>query len=120
MRIQNKLFRQWRICATGLAFITFMVGSVFFVFAIIPTIRLLPISAEDKRSKILYLLHWSFKLFIKYTIRLKIIDVFEVEGLEDIKCTNSYIFIANHPTLIDVVAIMSCVPFCNCIIRNLF
>jgi 1-acyl-sn-glycerol-3-phosphate acyltransferase len=118
MRIQNKLFRQWRICATGIAFITFMVGSVFVAIVAIPIIRLLPGSEENKRQKILQLIHCLFKLFIKYSIFLKIIDTFEVEGLEDIKHGNNYIFIANHPTLIDVVAIMSCIPFCNCIVKQ--
>jgi 1-acyl-sn-glycerol-3-phosphate acyltransferase len=113
-----KLFRQWRICATGLAFMTFMIGSVFFTFVAVPMIRFLPGSVEDKRQKILQLIHCAFKLFMKYSLFLKIIDTFEVNGLEDIKYYNNYIFIANHPTLIDVVAIMSCIPFCNCIVKK--
>jgi 1-acyl-sn-glycerol-3-phosphate acyltransferase len=118
MRIQNKLFRQWRICATGIAFLTFMVGSIFVTIVAIPIIRLLPGSVENKRRKILQLIHCLFKLFIKYSIFLKVIETFEVDGLEDIKCYDSHIFIANHPTLIDVVALMSCIPFCNCIIKK--
>lgn len=118
MGIQDKLFRQWRICTTGLAFITFMAGSVFFTFAAVPMIKLLPGSVESKRQKILQLIHWSFKLFIKYSVFLGIIETFEVNGLEDIKYYNNYILIANHPTLIDVVAIMSCIPFCNCIVKK--
>jgi 1-acyl-sn-glycerol-3-phosphate acyltransferase len=118
MSIQHKLFRQWRICATGMAFMTFMVGSVFVAIAAIPMIRILPGSEENKRQKILRLIHYLFKLFIKYSIFLKIIEAFEVEGLEDIKCYDSHLFVANHPTLIDVVALMSCVPLCNCIIKK--
>jgi 1-acyl-sn-glycerol-3-phosphate acyltransferase len=118
MGIQDKLFRRWRVCTTGLAFITFMAGSVFFTFAAVPMIQLLPGSVENKRQKILQLIHWSFKLFIKYSIFLRVIDRFEVEGLEDIKYYKNYIFIANHPTLIDAVAIMSCIPFCNCIVKK--
>src|SRR5918996_872562 len=118
MGIQRKLVRRWRVCTTGLAFITFMAGSVFFTFAAVPMIQLLPGSVENKRQKILQLIHWSFKLFIKYSLFLRIIDRFEVNGLEDIKYYNNYIFIANHPTLIDVVAIMSCIPFCNCIVKK--
>ena len=51
MVIQDKLFRQWRICTTGLAFITFMAGSVFFTFVAIPMVQLLPDSIENKRDK---------------------------------------------------------------------
>jgi 1-acyl-sn-glycerol-3-phosphate acyltransferase len=118
MGIGSKLFRQWRICATGLSFLTFMVGSVLLTLIIFPVIRLLPIAPEHKRRKILQLIHGSFKLFINYMLCLKIIDTFETEGLEEIKTYDSYIFVANHPTLIDAIALMSCIPFCNCIVKK--
>ena len=118
MLLQSKIFRQWRLCATGLAFLTFMVGSVFLTLAAFPVVRLLPISSEKKLREILRLIHLSFKVFMNYMLFLKIIDVFEVKGLKDIKLSNKHIFIANHPTLIDVIAIMSCIPFCNCIVRK--
>jgi 1-acyl-sn-glycerol-3-phosphate acyltransferase len=118
MRIQNKLFKKWRICATGIAFMTFMAGSAFVVIIAIPMIRLLPDSIESKRQKILQLIHYLFRMFIKYSLFLRVIDTFEVEGLENIKGNKNYIFVANHPSLIDVVAIMSCIPNCNCIVKQ--
>ena len=118
MGIGSKLFRRWRICATGLSFLTFMVGSLLLTLIAFPVIRLLPIAPEHKRRKILQLIHRSFKIFMSYMLCLKIIETFEIEGLGDIKPCGSYVFIANHPTLIDVIAIMSCVPFCNCIVKK--
>jgi len=97
---------------------TFMAGSAFVAIIAIPIIRLLPDSIESKRQKILRLIHWLFKIFIKYSIFLRVIDTFEVEGLENIKNNKNYIFVANHPSLIDVVAIMSCIPNCNCIVKQ--
>jgi 1-acyl-sn-glycerol-3-phosphate acyltransferase len=118
MWIQNKLIRKWRICATGIAFLTFIAGSAFVALIAIPVIRLLPDSIESKRQKILQLIHYLFKIFIKYSRFLRVIDTFEVEGLEDIKDNRNYIFVANHPSLIDVVAIMSCIRNCNCIVKQ--
>lgn len=118
MGIGHKLFRQWRIYATGLAFLTFMMGSVVLTLTAFPVIRLLPIALECKRRKILLLIHKSFKIFMSYMLFLKIIETFETEGLEDINPYRSYIFIANHPTLIDVIALMSCIPICNCIVKK--
>ena len=118
MGIRGKLFCQWRVCRTGLVFITFMAGSVLFAFAAVPILQILPGSVENKRRKILQLIHWSFKLFIKYAKFLRVIETFEVDGLDNIKYHDNYIFIANHPTLIDVVAIMSCIPFSNCIVKK--
>jgi len=118
MGLGRKLFRQWRICATGLAFLTFMMGSVLLTLTAFPAIQLLPLAPENKRRKILQLIHKSFKIFMSYMVFLKIIETFETEGLEDIKPYGNCIFIANHPTLIDVIAIMSCIPFCNCIVKK--
>jgi 1-acyl-sn-glycerol-3-phosphate acyltransferase len=46
------------------------------------------------------------------------IEAFQVKGLEHLEPDTSYLFIANHPTLIDIVAIMSCVPGCTCIVKQ--
>jgi 1-acyl-sn-glycerol-3-phosphate acyltransferase len=84
----------------------------------IPIIRLLPGSTENKRRKVLRLIHQLFRIFIRYSIFLRLIDKFDVDGLEYINDHDNYIFVANHPSLIDVVAIMSCVPYCNCIVKQ--
>jgi 1-acyl-sn-glycerol-3-phosphate acyltransferase len=118
MKIQHKLLNKWRLCATGIAFMTFMVGSAFVAMIAIPAIRLLSDSFESKRQKLLQLIHYLFKLFIKYSLFLRVIDTFTVEGLENIEDNKYYIFVANHPSLIDVVAIMSCIPNCNCIVKQ--
>jgi 1-acyl-sn-glycerol-3-phosphate acyltransferase len=118
MGIRSKLSRQWRICAMGLAFVTFIIGSVIFTFTIVPLIKFLPESSGTRRHKMLKLVHLSFKLLIKYAILLKIIATFEVERLKNVEHYNRCIFVANHPTLIDAIAIMSCIPFCSCIVKG--
>jgi 1-acyl-sn-glycerol-3-phosphate acyltransferase len=118
MLLRKKLSHQWRTYATGFAFLTFMAGSVFITFTAFPIIRFLPISSDKKSRIILQSIHWSFKLFMKYMLLMNLIDTFEIEGLEDIKLYGSYIFIANHPTLIDIIAIMSCVPLSICIVKK--
>jgi 1-acyl-sn-glycerol-3-phosphate acyltransferase len=51
-------------------------------------------------------------------IVLKPIAAFHIEGLERTRSLGGCICIANHPTLIDVVAVMSCVPPCHCIVKK--
>jgi len=55
---------------------------------------------------------------MKYILSLNLIDTFEIEGLEGIKLHDNYFFIANHPTLIDIIAITSCLPFSICIVKE--
>jgi 1-acyl-sn-glycerol-3-phosphate acyltransferase len=118
MHIKNMIFRQWRICATGLSFATFMLGGLFLTLTVFPIIRLLPLSNDRKQRRILLLIHRSFKFFMKYMKWLKPIEAFDVECSYNIKEYEPCILVANHPTLIDIIAIMSCIPFCNCIIKK--
>jgi 1-acyl-sn-glycerol-3-phosphate acyltransferase len=118
MMLQHTLLKKWRLCATGMAFITFMAGSAVVAIIAIPMIQLLGDSIDSKRQKILRLIHYLFRIFIRYALFLGVIKTFEVEGLENIQDNKNYIFVANHPSLIDVVAIMSCIPNCNCIVKQ--
>lgn len=112
------LARQWRIFATGTCFVTFMLGSLFLTLVAFPLIRSFPISSCKKQKNILCIIHLSFNIFMKYMQWLSPIESFEIEGLDHIKKYTPCIFIANHPTLIDIAAIMSCIPYCNCIIKK--
>jgi 1-acyl-sn-glycerol-3-phosphate acyltransferase len=95
-----------------------MIGGLLITLTVFPLIKLLPISHERKQHTILLLIHLSFKFFMKYMQWLSPIESFEIEGLDHIHKHQPCIFIANHPTLIDIVAIMSCIPFCSCLIKQ--
>ena len=112
------LCRQWRICATGLCFITFMLGALLVTSLIFPMLNLFPVPKTRKQRHIRFVIYWSFKFFMHYMRWLRPIESFETHGIEHIQNGGPYLFIANHPTLIDIVAIMSCVPFCTCIIKK--
>jgi 1-acyl-sn-glycerol-3-phosphate acyltransferase len=55
---------------------------------------------------------------MQYMKVLKPIAAFNIEGLERNGSLGGCIFIANHPTLIDVVAVISCLPPCHCIVKK--
>ena len=112
------LGREWRRAATGLCFGTFMSGGLFLSLTVLPIIRILPISASSKQRKGLALVHGAFGLFIKLMRGCGVIGKFEVEGLANLEGEGPFLFIANHPTLIDVVAILGSVPRCNCIVKK--
>jgi 1-acyl-sn-glycerol-3-phosphate acyltransferase len=112
------LGRQWRICATGLCFITFMLGALLVTSLVFPVLNLFPLPKTSKQRHIRHLIYWSFRFFMGYMRYLGPIKSFETHGIEHMQNGGPYIFIANHPTLIDIVAIMSCVPFCTCIIKK--
>jgi 1-acyl-sn-glycerol-3-phosphate acyltransferase len=116
--MKRALCRSWRLCATGLCFVTFMMGSLVLTGLVFPLLACLPISKQRQQRWILLVTHWVLKLFMHYMQWLSPIAAFDVIGRHHIDPGTSYLFIANHPTLIDIVAIISCLPFCACIVKK--
>lgn len=85
---------------------------------VLPLILCFSSTPEQKERQILKLIHYAFKLFMRYMQVLNPIASFHVHGLEQASSLKGALFIANHPTLIDVVAILSCLPTCQCIVKT--
>jgi 1-acyl-sn-glycerol-3-phosphate acyltransferase len=112
------LARKWRIVTTGLCFLTFICGGLVLSLTALPLILLSSLTPVQREQRVLKLIHYAFRFFIRYMQVLNPIASFRVHGLEQISATNGALFIANHPTLIDVVAIISCLPACQCIVKK--
>ena len=112
------IFREWRRLATGLCFATFMIGAFLFRLTAFPFYRILPIAKTRRQDLALALVHRWFNRFMRYMRAMKVIRHFEIRGLEQLDTEKPLLFVANHPTLIDVVAIMGSIPRCNCIVKR--
>lgn len=108
----------WRMLATGLCFLCFMTGGVLLTLFVFPVLKILPISRSRKMSVGLGIMRRCFALFMNIMQWLGPIRSFQVKGLEEIRGQGPFLFIANHPALIDVVAILSVLPQCNCIVKG--
>jgi 1-acyl-sn-glycerol-3-phosphate acyltransferase len=109
---------EWHRLATGLCFLTFIGGGFILTIAILPIFLLFSSQSEKVELRVLRLIRLCFKLFMQYMKILRPIKTFNIEGLEHARGLGSCIFIANHPTLIDVVAVLSCLPPCHCIVKK--
>jgi 1-acyl-sn-glycerol-3-phosphate acyltransferase len=108
----------WRRLATGFCFLTFICGSFILTILVLPIILLFSSPPEQTEGRVLRLIRFCFKLFMQYMQVLKPIKAFHIEGLEHAESLRGCIFIANHPTLIDVVAVLSCLPPSQCIVKK--
>ncbi|HEY4081780.1 MAG TPA: lysophospholipid acyltransferase family protein [Burkholderiaceae bacterium] len=111
----SSLNRAWRVPATALAFTCFGVGGVLLGLVGFPLQRLL---LRDERRRILAaraLVHFSFACFIRLLWLLGIISC-EIRGRERLD-RQGLLILANHPTLIDVVFLVSLVRNADCIVR---
>ena len=110
--------REYRRLATGWCFFTFMVTGLLWSLTLFPLIYLASIPRRWKREAALFLIQRGFRLFVRYMCFFRVIRRFEVSGLERVRQGGPYLVIANHPTLIDVVAVVGMLPHCNCIVKN--
>ena len=106
----------WRLCMTIILFLVFGFGGMLISLLAYP-ILLLCIRNQEKRSHYgQNLIHLCFKFFtwLLKTTRVCSIDVI---GIENLKQQGTFI-ITNHPTLIDVVILLSLLKKSDCVVKG--
>jgi len=107
--------RAWRIPATGLCFAVFGLGGLLMGLVGFPLINLL---VRDPVRRVRWsraLVGASFRGFMRLMILLGLVRLRWV-GAERLQ-RRGLLILANHPTLIDVVALIARTPNADCIVR---
>lgn len=105
----------WRLLATAVSFTSFGIGGVLLWLLVFPLLAIWPGSRAQKACRAQYTVHMSFYLFIGLMHRLGVMT-YEVIGLEKLNRPGQLI-VANHPTLVDVVFLLSRIKQANCIVK---
>jgi len=106
----------WRLLATGISFTVFGLGGVFLRVLIFPLLGLLAANQQQKQAWSQRWIHYSFYIFIGLMHRIGIMT-YEINGLDRLNRPGQLI-IANHPTLIDIVFLISRISTANCIVKE--
>lgn len=112
----DRLERAYRILATGFCFAMFGLGGVLIGVLAYPAICLL---TRDRTHRALHakkVVHQSFRLFVGLMATVGVIS-YEVRGRERLQ-RNGLLVVANHPSLIDVVFLVSLIDRADCIVRG--
>lgn len=117
MRMLRRLEREWRIVAKTVSFAVFGAGSLLIAAVVFPLCDLWPGTRKRKVDRIRTAIHHSFRFFIWFMETLRVVDV-RFTGLERLRTGGPYLIIANHPTLIDVVALISRLPPVDCVVKK--
>jgi len=104
-----------RLFATALSFFSFGLGGFLLWILVFPILSLLPGSRAQKISRGQKVVHVSFYIFIGLMHRLGIMT-YEINGLEKLNRPGQLI-VANHPTLIDIVFLISRIQLACCIVK---
>lgn len=107
----------WRIGATGLSFSVFGIGAILISTTFFPAIHLLAFSRRRAHKGCQYIVHLSFRSFIWMMKTLRLLT-YEFSNLDRLSKGNGHLVIANHPTLLDVVFIISRMPVTQCVVKR--
>ena len=106
----------WRVLATASAFVLFGVGGAVIPWLAYPIIRFAPVSKLKRQRMARGLIQKVFSFFVFYMRALGIFTV-STHGLEKLK-RDGLLVLANHPTLIDVVFLVSFLPNADCVVKS--
>ncbi|WP_286976089.1 lysophospholipid acyltransferase family protein [Pseudomonas sp.] len=106
----------WRLVATALSFLIFGLGGVILSVVVFPILNLLPGDAVSRRTRARRVINKSFSAFVQIMYRLGVLT-YSVEGAEHLGKPGQLI-IANHPSLIDVVVLISLIRNSNCVVKQ--
>lgn len=112
----NALNYVWRLAGTGLAFACFFGGGLLLALTVFPMIALFVREEERRVRAVQAVIHRVFRFYIGMLQWLGIMKL-EVTGARALVDGKGRMIIANHPTLLDVVILMSLVPRAQCIVK---
>jgi 1-acyl-sn-glycerol-3-phosphate acyltransferase len=116
-RLSGRIDHIWRLAGTGFSFAAFGLGALALSIFVFPLLNL-AIGDRARRMRIAQgIVHWSFRLFVGTMTTLGVIAV-EVHGKAVLQADRGRLIIANHPSLIDVVLLVSLLRQTQCIVKH--
>lgn len=111
----------WRLFATDLSFSLFGVGALVIGATAFPLIHLVAfvfsLGPDWAHRRCQFLIHLAFKFFATFMSVIRVVT-HEIEGAEKLKGLKGTLVVANHPTLLDVVFIISMMPQTQCVVKK--
>jgi len=110
------MHRLWRLPATFIAFASFGIGGVLLWLVYFPALALLVRPPARRIPLARAAIHRLFQAFIAWMRALGLIS-YEIHGAERLQ-RQGLLILANHPTLIDVVFLISLVRNADCVVKS--
>ena len=108
-------FYHWRVLAKVIGFVLFGLGGLLLGYVLFPLVSLLSPDRRLAKMRCRRLVQLSFRFFIGLLSKAGVLT-FHISGAEELDRRGN-IVIANHPTLIDIVFLISMIPNATCIVK---
>lgn len=114
--IGKQLNYGWRVVATGFCFFCFGVGGMLLSLFFFPLLVILPARTDFRKCLAKQIVHYTFRFFVGMmqfvgVLNLKVVDADKLKE-------SGQLIVANHPTLIDVVVLVSLLAEADCIVKH--
>lgn len=106
----------WRLINTGLSFALFGLGGILIATLLSAFFYLMPYKALTKQKIVRKVLSATFRLYVNF-MRLCGLISYEVRGTQHLSVPGQ-IIVANHPSLLDVVFLISIIRNADCIVKE--
>lgn len=116
-KIRNYFAHAYGCFMKVFAIFIFGLGAVLLAIFVFPFIRLFTNRKKDFGIVARAYVSHTFRVFLRW-LHLSNVSIRKIEDLEPYHNLHSKIIIANHPSLLDFVYIMSLVPNSTCIVRG--
>lgn len=107
----------WRLFGTGFSFAVFGLGGVLLSVTFFPIVHLTSATRESAQRRCQYAVHLAFRSFI-WLMRSLGVLTYEVRGTDKLRGHDVNLIVANHPSLIDIVFLVSLLPHALCVVKK--
>src|SRR5262245_4139109 len=107
--------RLWRAACLAILFATFGCGTLLAALIAIPILRITSGSARKRELLMQRLIAASFRMLLLLAQSMGLAQI-DRQGTHRLQGGGQRLVVANHPTLIDVVLLVACMPQADCIV----
>ncbi|MZR32223.1 1-acyl-sn-glycerol-3-phosphate acyltransferase [Sneathiella litorea] len=107
----------WRLIGTGLAFAFFGLGGIFMTVFVFTSIAFFTRDEALRIRRVRKSIYYAFRVFV-YLLRVGGIIDSRFHDTDRLKDVRGALIVANHPSLLDTVFLMSRMPDVQCIVKH--
>jgi 1-acyl-sn-glycerol-3-phosphate acyltransferase len=107
----------WRMLMTGACFLLFSTGGAVASFTLFPALRLMPGGPGERERRVRWMICKFFGLMVAL-LRITGVMRLETQGLERLQRARGVLVLANHPSLLDVVVLLSAMSRATCVVKD--
>lgn len=111
------LGRIWRSLIAVLCFVAFGIGGTLMSAVLMPLLMLAPGTAPARRARARRVIGFCFRLLVRTLAATGCMRLL-TRGLDRLTRSRGTLVLANHPTYIDVVVLISLMPQANCVVKG--